>query len=68
MKRNWWSLGAFLLGMVLIHLVLLIPVLKGLFEVMPLNGMEFGMIYLLAFIPTVVIQCIKVIKEHRKEF
>ena len=54
--------------MVLIHLVLLIPVLKGLFEVMPLNGMEFGMIYLLAFIPTVVIQCIKVIKEHRKEF
>ena len=68
MKRNWWSLGAFLLGMVLVHLVLLIPVLKGLFEVMPLNGMEFGMIYLLAFIPTVVIQCIKVIKEHRKEF
>lgn len=68
MKRNWWSLGAFLLGMVLIHLVLLISVLKGLFEVMPLNGMEFGMIYLLAFIPTVVIQCIKVIKEHRKEF
>ena len=68
MKRNWWSLGAFVLGMILIHLVLLIPVLKGLFEVMPLNGMEFGMIYLLAFIPTVVIQCIKVIKEHRKDF
>ncbi|HIZ06727.1 MAG TPA: cation-translocating P-type ATPase [Candidatus Eubacterium avistercoris] len=68
MKRNWWSLGAFVLGMILIHLVLLIPILKGLFEVMPLNGMEFGMIYLLAFIPTVVIQCIKVIKEHRKDF
>lgn len=65
MKRNWWSLGAFVLGVLLVHLVLLIPVLKRLFLVADLDGMHFLLIYILAFLPTLVIQLIKVIREHR---
>lgn len=67
-KRNWWSLGAFVLGMILVHIVLFIPIMEGLFEVAPLTTFQLGMMYLLAFIPTVIIQCIKIIKEHTKDF
>ena len=61
---NWYSLGAFAVGMILLNLVLFVPVLKRLFLVAALTPMQFGMIYLLAVIPTVIIQIIKVIREH----
>ena len=61
---NWYSLGAFAAGMVLLNLVLFVPVLKRLFLVATLTGTQLGMIYLLAFIPTVIIQIIKIIREH----
>ena len=67
MKRNWWSLGAFVLGMILIHLVLLVPGLKGLFEVSAISGFQLGMIYVLAFIPTFIVQLVRVIREHIKK-
>ena len=61
---NWYSLGAFAAGMVLLNLVLFVSVLKRLFLVATLTGTQLGMIYLLAFIPTVIIQIIKIIREH----
>ena len=61
---NWYSLGAFAAGMVLLNLVLFVPVLKRLFLVATLTGTQLGMIYLLAFIPTVIIQIIKITREH----
>ena len=61
---NWYSLGAFAVGMILLNLVLFVPVLKRLFLVAALTPMQFGMIYLLAVIPTVIIQIVKVIREH----
>ena len=61
---NWYSLGAFAAGMILLNLVLFVPVLKRLFLVASLTGTQLGMIYLLAFIPTVIIQIIKIIREH----
>lgn len=61
---NWYSLGAFAAGMILLNLVLFVPVLKRLFLVATLTGTQLGMIYLLAFIPTVIIQIIKIIREH----
>ncbi len=67
MKRNMWSLGAFAVGMILVHIVLLVPVFENLFEVNPLNGFQFGMLYLLAFIPTLVIQTVRVIRELIKK-
>lgn len=65
MKRNWWSLEAFVLGVLLVHLVLFVPVLKRLFLVADLDVTHLGVIYVLAFLPTLIIQIIKVIREHR---
>lgn len=61
---NWSTVWAFLAGIVLLNLVLFVPALQNLFAVVPLNGKEIGMIYLLAIIPTVIIQAIKVVKER----
>ena len=63
-KKNWYSLGAFLLGVVLLSAVLFIPVMEGLFSVSPLTGYQIGMIGLLAVIPTVIIQIVKVVREN----
>jgi Ca2+-transporting ATPase len=63
-SRNWYSLGAFVLGLILLNLVLLVPVLEPMFSVATLTGMQYIMIYVLAFIPTLLIQIGKVIKEN----
>jgi Ca2+-transporting ATPase len=60
---NWYSVGAFLAGVLLLGAVLLIPGLKGLFSVAALTGGQFGAIVLLAFLPTVLIQVYKVVRE-----
>ena len=62
-SRNWSSLGAFVAGMIFLNLVLFVPVLKGLFMVSELTSMQYGMIYALAIVPTVLIQLFKVVKE-----
>lgn len=61
---NWYSLAAFGTGVVLLNLVMSVPVLKRLFLVSALTSGQFGMIYLLAVIPTVIIQIYKVLREH----
>lgn len=65
-KGNWASLGAFAIGMILLNLVLFVPFLQKLFSVTALTGNQVGMIYLLAVIPTAVIQLVKVIKDFIK--
>ena len=66
-SRNWYSLGAFVLGLILLNLVLLVPVLEPMFSVATLTGKQYMMIYVLAFIPTLLIQIGKVIKENLKK-
>lgn len=61
---NWYSLAAFAAGMIFLNLVLFVPVLKRLFLVSTLTSGQFGMIYLLAVIPTVIIQGVKIIRER----
>lgn len=61
---NIYSVGAFFGGVLLLALVIFVPVMRTLFTVSPLSGYQIGMIALLAFIPTVIIQLYKVIKEH----
>ena len=63
-SRNWYSLGAFVLGLILLNLVLLVPVLEPMFSVATLTGKQYIMIYVLAFIPTFLIQTGKVIRER----
>ena len=66
-STNWYSVGAFFAGVILLVLVLFIPILERLFSVAPLTGSQIGTIVGLAFIPTVVIQLVKVIMERRKK-
>ncbi len=62
---NWYSLLAFVSGLILLNLVLFIPVVQKLFSISPLTGMQLGMIYLLAIIPTIIIQLGKIVKDVR---
>ena len=62
-KYTWMAFGA---GLVLLNSVLLIPGLQGLFSVTPLSITNIGLIYLFAFLPTLVIQIIKVVRDSKK--
>lgn len=64
LASNIYSVGAFFGGVLLLALVIFVPVMRTLFSVSPLSGYHIGMIALLAFIPTVIIQLYKVMKEH----
>lgn len=52
-KNSWYAL---VLGIMLLHLVLLVPSLMGVFEIATLNKAQFGAIYGLALTPLVLIQ------------
>ena len=60
---NKFSWMAFAAGLVLLNLVLFVPFLRRLFEVATLTGSQVGYIYLFAFIPTLIIQIVKVIRD-----
>lgn len=64
-NNNWYSLAAFALGTILLALILFVPALHGLFAVQPLSGQEVWLIVILAIIPTILIQLVKVIRERR---
>ena len=66
LRSNIYSILAFLAGLLLLNAVLFIPAFHGLFMIADLTAGDVGMIYLLAFLPTVIIQLYKVIKERRK--
>ena len=63
LTTNKASIGAFFAGVVLLAAVLFIPGLNTLFEVAPFTMTEIGLVVLLAFLPTVVIQIYKVIND-----
>lgn len=63
-STNWYSLGAFLAGVVLLSLVMFVPLLSRLFSVTALNGSQIAIIYGLAVIPTILIQMAKVITNR----
>lgn len=62
-KSNMASVGAFFAGIVLLALVLFVPAIGSWFAVTPLTGAQVGTVFGLAFIPTVIIQAYKVIKD-----
>ncbi|MDY2819496.1 MAG: cation-translocating P-type ATPase [Hominisplanchenecus sp.] len=53
---NWYSLGAFTLGVCLLSLVLFVPGLRYLFRVEAMSMGQIGWVCLLAFIPTLLVQ------------
>ena len=65
-KRFWnnkYLIGAFILGMLLITMVLLIPGLHGLFKVQTLDMQQFLIVCGLAFLNLPVIQLLKAIRK-----
>jgi len=61
--NNKFSWIAFISGVILVNAVLLIPALQGLFEITPLSTNQLLLIHLFAFIPTLIIQIFKVIRD-----
>ena len=66
LTSNPASLGAFFAGVALLAAALFVPGLDQLFEVSPFTGAEIGMVALLAFLPTVVLQIKKVLCGRRR--
>ena len=62
-RSNIASVAAFVVGIALLLLVLFVPFLGRLFEVSPMNAEQVGVSFLLAFIPTFVIQLGRVIRK-----
>lgn len=63
--NNVYSIGAFCLGAILLHILLLIPVFSHLFNVAMLPPNMLAWVWILAFSPTLVIQITRIIKERR---
>lgn len=63
-KDNLYSLGAFILGMVLVAAVLFVPFIQIMFSVIALTASDYVIIGILALIPTIIIQSIKIISER----
>ncbi len=64
LTSNPASIGAFFLGVMLLAFVLFVPFMHPLFCVETLTAVQAGFIALLAVIPTVIIQIVKVIAEN----
>lgn len=67
-SSNWYSLGAFAAGVVLLGIVMFVPFMQNLFSVTPLTQSQLLNVCLLAAVPTVLIQLFKIIRDikHRK--
>ena len=63
LTTNKASLGAFAAGVVLLSAVLFIPGLTDLFQVSPFTGAQIGLVILFAFLPTLVLQIWKGIRD-----
>ena len=63
---NKYTWLAFLIGVVLLHLVLFLPSLMGVFEVAPLTLAQLGFIYSLSVLPFLVNQWYKLLFVRRK--
>lgn len=65
-SSNWYRLGAFGAGVLLLSLVMFVPFLRTLFSVEMLTGGQIGLVYGLAAVPTVCIQAGKIVRDLRK--
>ena len=62
---NKYSLYAFGAGVGLLALVIFVPVLHGVFSIESLSIQAIGQIVVLSFVPTLIIQFVKIIKQIR---
>lgn len=62
---NLFSIVAFLIGFALLSCVLMIDGLHKIFAISPIEPKDIALIYVLAFIPTIIIQIAKFIKYKK---
>ena len=62
---NVYSIGAFIIGFILLNAILLLPQLNQLFMVTEITMNQLGLIYLLGFIPTLIIQINRLMKTNK---
>lgn len=67
LQSNKYSLYAFGAGVGLLALVVFVPVLHGVFSVSDLSMAAIGQIVALSFLPTLIIQFIKIMKTDKKQ-
>ncbi len=60
---NIYSIGAFIVGAVLLHMLLLVPLFSSLFNVSMLAPKMIGWVWVLAFAPTLIIQTYKYLRK-----
>ena len=63
-RSNKWSVAAFAVGILLLALVFLVPLMRSLFMVEALTGIQIVRIAVLAFAPTFLIQTVRSVKER----
>ena len=66
LRSNKYSLYAFGAGVGLLALVIFVPVLHGVFSIESLSIHAIGQIVVLSFVPTLIIQFVKIIKTDKK--
>ena len=59
-----YTIGAFVLGSILLLAILLLPFFAAAFGIAALTGAQIGWICGLALLPTVVIQLVKIIRDR----
>ena len=67
LTSNKYSLYSFAAGLLSLNLVLFVPILQKLFEIEPLSTSMIAYIYILAFIPTLIIQLYRVMLKDSKK-
>ena len=67
LQSNKYSLYAFGAGVGLLALVIFVPALHGVFSVSDLSMAAIGQIVALSFLPTLIIQFVKIIKTDKKQ-
>ena len=67
LMSNIYSVFAFLIGALLLNVILFNHSIGSLFEVSTLTGKQYLYIYILAFIPTIVVQICRFIKYDLKD-
>ena len=60
---NKWTIGAFFAGVVLLAFVVFVPFMHGLFAIAPLTLVQIVSIVGLAFVPTLIVQALRLFKK-----
>ena len=67
LTTNLFTIGAFVLGASLLHILLLIPVCSRIFSISMLDPHLLIWVWVLSFLPTLIIQISKVIRERKED-